>query len=237
MAMHVWLQKFIGWIIASLSAVVSIIKLYIYIVGLSTTFEDSAALPDKGRVVLTFIADQPAVVFYGFFIALGCLGLWLALRNQPLVRNDGTVLLSNTIPRAEKTENSTDSNIQSPPPERNQAGSNDFILTLGETFVLLDKHFKYPHFVDSLMTYLSDGRIIAFGEPMLGSWENSPNHGLGPEEQIGSDYWKQCKIDWNSVNGSDRTYSIRGGISYAKLRFVRSDLMEAFFGQENNWKS
>ena len=232
--MQVWLQKFIGWIVAGLSAVVSIIKFCIYVIGLSTTVEDSAALPEKVRVVLTFIADQPAVFFYGFFIALGCLGLWLALRNQHPAPNGEAIVSSDVMPLAEKMKNSTTSNIEPPPLEHSQAGADNFIMTLGEAFVVLDKHFKYPHFVESLMAYLRDGRIVVFGQPMLGSWENSPNHGLGPEEEIRSSYWTHSKISWKSVNESDRTYPVAGGISYAKLRFVRDDLMEAFFGQ--NWK-
>lgn len=54
------------------------IKLFVYLVGLSTTPEDTEALPAKGRAVLRFISDQPAWGFYGFFIVLGGIGLWLA---------------------------------------------------------------------------------------------------------------------------------------------------------------
>lgn len=113
--------------------------------------------------------------------------------------------------------------------------SDEFQLNLNDLFVLLDKHFAYPHFVDSLMIYLRDGRMTAFGYPMLGSWETSPNHGLGPQEQIKAKYWENADIGWTSMNWSDRTYHQKGGIAYAKLFFARSEVMSAFFGHENNW--
>jgi len=120
-------------------------------------------------------------------------------------------------------------------PASNQ-GEDEFWVTLGGLYKILDAHFDHPHFIRPLMALLSEGRITVFGKPMLGSWEHSPNHGLGPEQQIDPSYWQNADIQWTSINWSDRTLHLKGGLSYAKLRFARHELMEAFFGHEKNWK-
>ena len=48
--MHVWPQKLIGWVITGLSVVFSLAKFYIWFVGLSTTIEDTEALPEKAAL-------------------------------------------------------------------------------------------------------------------------------------------------------------------------------------------
>ncbi len=77
-----FLSRVVGWFLWLGSAAFSLLGLYVKAVGASTTPEDTWLLPEKGRVVLTFIADQPALAFYGFFLVLGALGLWLAFRKS-----------------------------------------------------------------------------------------------------------------------------------------------------------
>ncbi len=78
--MHSLLARAIGGFVAAISAIFAIAKIYIWIVDISTVIDDSKALPEKGKAVLTWIGEQPVIAFYGSLTFFIVIGLWLAFR-------------------------------------------------------------------------------------------------------------------------------------------------------------
>ena len=72
--------RIVGWFLFTTSTAISIIKFALWAIGTSTVLDDAVLLPEKGRMMVAFIAGQPALGFYGFFVLIAVLGLWLALR-------------------------------------------------------------------------------------------------------------------------------------------------------------
>lgn len=220
-----WIAKTFRWTVGILLLLFFYPIIQEFVIELAREF--GAFDKPSARIVNFFsaIANHP---WYPF-VLVGTSGVLLGLGFDSAARRLDRHQLVKIISRPALVKNSTTT------PQEPLEPSDEFALNLGDLFGLLDKHFTYPHFVDSLMAYLKSGRIVAFGYPMLGSWETSPNHGLGPQEEIKAKYWDEADIRWTSMNWSDRTYHRKGGIAYAKLLFVRSEVMTAFFGNEKNW--
>jgi len=77
--------------------------------------------------------------------------------------------------------------------------------------------------------FLQEGRITAFGKPIVGSWDASSGHNLGAEIKIPADYWEHAEPQWTSSSVSAKTRHLDGGLEYGLLRFVRDDVMRCYF--------
>jgi hypothetical protein len=82
-------------------------------------------------------------------------------------------------------------------------------------------------------SFLQEGRITAFGKPIVGAWDPSSGHSLGAEIKIPAAYWDNAEPKWTSSRVSAKTRHFGGGLEYGLLRFVHDDVMRCYFSGNN----
>lgn len=191
-------------------------------IGAFLSWLDDQSYLRIGLAFLTF-AFVTAVAF--FFVAAG-VQMW---RGRMPGRNE-----RNAPPaRLEKTNPAPVANTRSL-----ASKASDITISMDETVHLLMERVGYEALTGpAFNVFLREGRITAFGRPIVGAWDPSSGHELGAEIEIPAEYWEDAEPRWTSHQVSAMTLNFDGGLEYGLVHFVRDHVMRCFFGDKKDAQS
>jgi hypothetical protein len=114
------------------------------------------------------------------------------------------------------------------------ASAGESTISMDEVVHLLMDQVGYEALTGpAFRAFLQEGRITAFGRPIVGAWDPSTGHSLAAEIKIPADYWETAEPQWTSSSVSAKSRHLDRGLEYGLLRFVRDDVMRCYFSGDN----